>query len=79
MMKKEWEKTPKRKVRKIEAKKKKEKETDMAQQSSSQESCSDTITRNKPDTIKHEENSIEGGMKKLKVEDEMKGKIDFYY
>jgi hypothetical protein len=51
----------------------------MAQQSSSQESCSDTITRNKPDTIKHEENSIEGGMKKLKVEDEMKGKIDFYY
>jgi hypothetical protein len=37
------------------------------------------LTRNKPDTIKHEENSIEGGMKKLKVEDEMKGKIDFYY
>jgi hypothetical protein len=49
----------------------------MAQQSSSQESCSDTITRNKPDTIKHEENSIEEGVKKLKVEDEMREKIDF--
>jgi hypothetical protein len=35
------------------------------------------ITRNRTDTIKHEENSIEGGVKKLKVEDEMREKIVF--
>jgi hypothetical protein len=37
------------------------------------------VTRNRTDTIKHEENSIEGGVKKLKVENEMREKIVFLY